>query len=124
MKSVMVAPMVYVLELEDACWYVGITHNLNLRFAQHMAGDGAVWTKMHRPIRVYDVYSEDASLRLENEVTQKFMEEFGADKVRGGSWCYKTPKGKHMTPEQFKTCIEGLGLAGSQSNTTSNEASE
>ena len=111
MKPVTILPMVYVLELEDECWYIGITHNLNLRFAQHMAGDGAVWTKMHRPIRIYDVYSEDATLRLENEVTQKFMEEFGEDKVRGGSWCYKTPKGKHMTPAEFTTCIEGLGLS-------------
>lgn len=121
MKSVTLSPIVYVLELEDECWYVGITHNLNLRYAQHMAGDGAVWTKMHRPIRIFDVYSEHASLQLENEVTQAFMKEYGVEKVRGGSWCYKTPKGKHMSPEEFKKCIKNLGL---QTNESSNDASE
>jgi len=121
MKSITLCPIVYVLELEDNCWYVGITHNLNLRFAQHMAGDGARWTKEHKPIRIFDVYSEDASLQLENEVTLAFIKEYGGDKVRGGSWCYKTPKGKHMTPEKFKECIKNLGL---QTNESSNDASE
>lgn len=86
-----------------------------------MAGDGARWTKEHKPIRIFDVYSEDASLQLENEVTLAFIKEYGGDKVRGGSWCYKTPKGKHMTPEKFKECIKNLGL---QTNESSNDASE
>jgi predicted GIY-YIG superfamily endonuclease len=131
MKGVMVCPMVYVLELEDDCWYVGITHNLNMRYAQHLSGDGALWTKMHRPKRIYDVYVEDATFKLENEVTRKFIEVYGEDKVRGGAWCQKTVKGKHMTGEQFVECVNALGLSlktgvigGPQSKESSKEASE
>jgi len=130
MKAVWVCPMVYVLELEDDCWYVGITHNLNMRYAQHLSGDGAVWTKMHPPKRIHAVYTEDASFKLENEVTRKLIDVYGVDKVRGGAWCQRTPKGKHMTGEQFVECVNALGLGlktgvigGNQTNDSSNEAS-
>lgn len=80
-------PCVYVLELEDDCWYVGITHNLNFRLAQHMAGGGARWTKLHKPLRVAEVIFKDASLALENATTKEYMERYGEENVRGGSWC-------------------------------------
>ena len=130
MKAVWVCPMVYVLELEDDCWYVGITHNLNMRYAQHLSGDGAVWTKMHPPKRIHEVYVEDATFKLENEVTRKLIAIYGEDKVRGGAWCQRTPKGKHMTGDQFVECVNALGLSiktgvigGNQANDSSNEAS-
>ena len=130
MKAVWVCPMVYVLELEDDCWYVGITHNLNMRYAQHLSGDGAVWTKMHPPKRIHAVYTEDATFKLENEVTKKLIDIYGVDKVRGGAWYQRTPRGKHMTGEQFVECVNALGLSiktgvigGSQTNDSSNEAS-
>jgi hypothetical protein len=122
--------MVYVLELEDDCWYVGITHNLNLRYAQHVSGDGAVWTKMHPPKRIHEVHVEEATFKLENLVTRKYIDIYGEDKVRGGAWCQRTPKGKHMTGEQFVECVNALGLGiktgvigGNQTNDSSKEAS-
>lgn len=130
MQPVVVCPMVYVLELEDDCWYVGITHNLNLRYAQHVSGDGALWTKMHPPKRIHEVHVEEATFKLENLVTRKFIDIYGEDKVRGGAWCQRTPKGKHMTGEQFVDCVNALGLSikagvigGNQTNDSSKEAS-
>ena len=87
MKPVVVCPLIYVLELEDDCYYVGITHNLNLRFAQHLAGDGANWTTVHKPLRIIEVISEDATLQKENQVTRSYINRYGEEKVRGGSYC-------------------------------------
>jgi predicted GIY-YIG superfamily endonuclease len=87
MKPVVVCPLIYVLALEDDCYYVGITHNLNLRYAQHLAGDGAGWTTVHKPLKIIEVISEDATLQKENEVTLRYMKTYGEGKVRGGSYC-------------------------------------
>ena len=37
----------YMLPLEDGCYYVGTTVNINKRYNQHAAGTGAAWTKLH-----------------------------------------------------------------------------
>ena len=87
MEPILVAPMIYVLELEDDCFYIGITYNLNLRIAQHLSGSGAQWTKMHRPKKIVEVFYEGCTRPKEDEVTKKYVEIYGADCVRGGSWC-------------------------------------
>jgi len=89
MEAVTVCPLVYVLELQDDCWYIGSTHNLNFRYAQHLMGKGAGWTRLHKPIRVAEVIFEEdgeTGLKLENTVTKRYMEEYGRDNVKGGSW--------------------------------------
>jgi predicted GIY-YIG superfamily endonuclease len=87
MEPILVAPMIYVLELEDDCFYIGITYNLNLRIAQHLSGSGAQWTKMHRPKKIVEVFYEGCTRQKEDEVTKKYVEIYGAESVRGGSWC-------------------------------------
>jgi len=87
MEPILVAPMIYVLELEDDCFYIGITMNLNLRIAQHLAGSGAQWTKMHRPVKIVEVFYEGCTRQKEDEVTKRYVEIYGAECVRGGSWC-------------------------------------
>jgi predicted GIY-YIG superfamily endonuclease len=86
MEPILVAPMIYVLELEDDCFYVGITYNLNLRIAQHLSGTGAGWTKMHKPIKIVEVFHDGCTRQKEDEVTKRYVEIYGAEKVRGGSW--------------------------------------
>ena len=78
--------MIYVLELEDDCFYIGITYNLNLRIAQHLSGAGAGWTKMHRPVKIVEVFYDGCTRQKEDEVTKKYVEIYGAENVRGGSW--------------------------------------
>ena len=83
---VVVSPLVYVLKLQDNKVYVGITMNFNLRWAQHMAGEGAKWTRMHKPLEVVEIIT-NASPGLEKAKTLEYMEEYGWENVRGGPWC-------------------------------------
>jgi predicted GIY-YIG superfamily endonuclease len=87
MKPILVSPIVYVLQCADDTYYVGITLDFNKRLAQHIDGCGAKWTKLHTPVKVVEIFHENADLQLENQVTKMYIEKYGADKVRGGSWC-------------------------------------
>ena len=87
MKPILVSPIVYVLECGEGNYYIGITMDFNKRLAQHIAGEGAKWTKLHPPVKVVEIYHDNATLQLENYVTQKYIGLYGAEKVRGGSWC-------------------------------------
>ena len=74
--------MIYILELEDGKYYVGKSHNLESRLRSHFNGEGAVWTKRYKPIRVLktiDTADEDAC-------TIDMMYKYGIENVRGGSY--------------------------------------
>jgi predicted GIY-YIG superfamily endonuclease len=86
MNALTIHPSVYVLKLEDECYYIGITFNLNLRMAQHWSSQGAKWTKLHKPVSIVEVIYP-ATVENENEITLKYMKLFGKDLVRGGNWC-------------------------------------
>jgi predicted GIY-YIG superfamily endonuclease len=43
---------VYILECIDGSYYVGSTRNLDERIRQHQAGEGAVYTRRRRPVRL------------------------------------------------------------------------
>lgn len=47
----------YILECADGSYYTGSTKNLELRLAQHQAGEGANHTKKHLPVKL--VYYEE-----------------------------------------------------------------
>jgi len=47
----------YILECNDGSYYVGSTIDLERRFAQHNAGEGAEYTKHRRPVKL--VYFEE-----------------------------------------------------------------
>lgn len=48
---------VYILECADGSYYVGSTRDLERRFAQHQAGEGAVYTRSRRPVEL--VFAEE-----------------------------------------------------------------
>ena len=49
----------YMIECEDGSLYTGWTNNLEKRFAVHVAGKGAKYTRSHKPVRiVYDEISD------------------------------------------------------------------
>jgi len=81
LEPILVHPVVYVLKLEDDCYYVGITLNLNQRLAQHWTGSGAGWTKLHKPIEVLRVVYQGH----EQDITNDMIALYGRDKVRGGN---------------------------------------
>lgn len=43
---------VYILECRDGSLYTGITTDVERRYAQHVAGKGARYTRAHPPLRV------------------------------------------------------------------------
>ena len=47
----------YILECSDGSYYTGSTNNLELRLAQHQAGEGANHTKKRLPVKL--VYYEE-----------------------------------------------------------------
>ena len=91
-NPLVVHPVVYVLGLEDDCYYVGITFNFNHRMSQHFSGFGSKWTTLHRPVRLERVILF-GSKDIENATTLELMRMHGPEKVRGGSWCsMSTPR--------------------------------
>ena len=86
----------YVLKLEDDCWYVGTTRNVERRFKTHYKGKGAIWTKEHRPIEIHQsgntgLVSDSEACRLEDKVTIEYVRRYGTQKVRGGGYCQRSP---------------------------------
>ena len=47
----------YILQCYDGSFYTGSTTDLDLRLAQHQAGEGANYTKRRRPVKL--LYSEE-----------------------------------------------------------------
>lgn len=80
----------YVLCLEDACWYVGTTCDFPARVRSHQEGNGAAWTRKHKVVRVHGQRSiRDAGPHIrfmEDMVVKKLMLVHGVQKVRGGTY--------------------------------------
>ena len=87
MESIVVFPALYVLKLEDDCYYIGMSYNLNLRWSQHWQGKGAKWTKLHKPVEVIRIIYPATEAGIENKITLEYMALYGEAKVKGGSYC-------------------------------------
>lgn len=82
---------VYVLELEDGYYYVGIAFDVAKRFQEHLAEEGANFTRLHKPIRIVEqlcsgTCSQDKARKLEDEKTLEYALKYGAEKVKGGRY--------------------------------------
>lgn len=76
---------IYVLRLEGDNWYVGKTKHVESRLEQHMSGNGAAWTRLHKPVEVA-MEREMIGLFDEDNKVKSLMIAYGIDKVRGGSY--------------------------------------
>ena len=76
---------IYVLELENKKYYVGKTTNPDFRLEQHKNNSGSQWTKKYKPIRLYQLIP-DCDDYDENKYTQMYMDKYGVNNVRGGSY--------------------------------------
>lgn len=83
----------YVLELEDGCYYVGQTFDLLKRMSDHFLSNSAAdWTSVHTPVRIFEVrdmgdMSHSACTVYETARTISCMGKYGRSKVRGGDLC-------------------------------------
>lgn len=86
----------YVLELEDNCYYIGMSRNVEKRFKAHLKGS-AGWTKKHKPISIIAVKptgtnSDSEASVLEDDLTLEYALKYGSDYVRGGGYCQSKPR--------------------------------
>lgn len=77
---------IYVLKLEEDKYYVGRTSNILIRIEQHFKGEGAIFTKAFKPIKVIEL-SEELTKQDERNKTLEYMEKYGWQNVRGFVWC-------------------------------------
>ena len=76
---------IYILQLEKGKFYVGKTINPSFRIDSHFNSNGSAWTKLYKPIKMIELipncddYDED-------KYTRMFMDKYGIDNVRGGSF--------------------------------------
>ena len=81
----------YILRLEDAKFYVGITSKTpEIRMQEHLDGvRAAYWTAKHKPLEI--IHQEDLGLidkakaeKRENKMVRALMKQRGINNVRGG----------------------------------------
>jgi hypothetical protein len=76
---------IYTIQLEKNKFYVGKTLHPNFRIEQHFNKEGSEWTKKYKPIKVVEIIEGDEL--DEEKYTLKYMEKYGINNVRGGSFC-------------------------------------
>ena len=76
---------IYALQLEKGKYYIGKTNNPQFRLESHFKSNGSEWTKIYKPIFLLELrpncddYDED-------KVTRQYMDKYGIENVRGGSF--------------------------------------
>jgi hypothetical protein len=89
-------PDIYVLELEGGKYYVGKTKNFEKRLKQHEEGDGSSWTKKYPPIDGW-IEKENCADFDEDNITKKYMGNYGINNVRGGTYAQITLSNAQIT---------------------------
>jgi hypothetical protein len=76
---------IYVLKLQQNKYYVGKTNNPLLRLENHFNTQGSEWTKLYKPISI-EALIPDCDDYDEDKYTRMYMDKYGIDNVRGGSY--------------------------------------
>jgi len=76
---------IYVLALNNGKYYVGKSDDVNRRLRVHQSGNGSVWTRIHKPIKILQI-KKNAGKFDEDSTTLELMEKYGIQNVRGGTY--------------------------------------
>lgn len=76
---------IYALILEHGKYYIGKTNNPRFRFETHFNSNGSEWTKLHKPLNIVEVIP-DCDDYDEDKYTIQYMNKYGINNVRGGSF--------------------------------------
>lgn len=87
-KNINEETVIYKAELENKKIYVGKTCDFDRRCDQHFSGNGSKVTKKFPPrcIKEKAVVHGFFADEVEQEYTEKYIEKYGYDKVRGGTY--------------------------------------
>jgi len=77
---------IYALELTQGKYYIGKTNQTGFRIEQHFHSNGSTWTTKYPPLRVIEII-HNCDDYDEDKYTRKYMDKYGIDNVRGGSFC-------------------------------------
>ena len=77
---------IYILQLYNNKYYIGKTNNPKFRIKNHFNSNGTAWTLKYKPIKVIKLIPNCDSFD-EDKYTLKYMEKYGINNVRGGSFC-------------------------------------
>lgn len=91
----MMRGLVYVLQLENACWYVGWTANPKRRLREHFYKPSVTWLQENRPIDVAHQFY--GTLEDETSATLQMAHVYGISQVRGGAYA----KNQHYYQERL-----------------------
>lgn len=76
---------IYVLQLEENKWYIGKTETSKFRIDTHFDYAGSEFTKKYRPQEIYQIIPECDKFD-EDKFVKKYMDKYGIDNVRGGTY--------------------------------------
>ena len=76
---------IYVLQCEEDKYYVGKTDTNKFRIDTHFDSNGSEFTKKYKPIDIYQIIPE-CDKYDEDKYVKKYMDKYGIDNVRGGSY--------------------------------------
>jgi predicted GIY-YIG superfamily endonuclease len=91
----------YILELSQQKYYVGITGDITVRMGEHRTGRGSQWTSHYEFVdmihaRSYTGKNKAEMEDLETETTITLMREHGISNVRGGKYTHI-----NLSPQQI-----------------------
>jgi hypothetical protein len=76
---------IYILKLQQNKYYIGKTTNPSFRLESHFNANGSAWTKKYAPIKVLELLPDKDDYD-EDKYTKIYMDKYGVDNVRGGSY--------------------------------------
>jgi hypothetical protein len=91
--------VIYVLECENEKYYVGKTNDFTVRMKSHKLGKGSFWTRKYPMINIIEII-RNADKFDEDKYVLKYMDKYGVDNVRGGSYS------QMILSQELKNCIQ------------------
>ena len=76
---------IYAIQLEKGKYYIGKTNNPQFRLESHFNSNGSEWTKKYKPLKVLEI-KPNCDDYDENKITLQYMDIYGINNVRGGSF--------------------------------------
>uniref|UniRef100_A0A6C0B756 CCHC-type domain-containing protein n=1 Tax=viral metagenome TaxID=1070528 RepID=A0A6C0B756_9ZZZZ len=76
---------IYALKLEQNKYYIGKTNIPHFRIENHFSSNGSEWTKMYKPLSILEI-KPNCDDYDEDKITRQYMDKYGIDNVRGGSF--------------------------------------